>query len=150
MKARRQMKILEIVREQVVGTQEELARHLREQGIEVTQATVSRDIKELQLLKLPNGDGRYRYAMPPDQPSGVQAERMRRVFRECVVGIDWSENLVVVKALSGTGSAIGEAVDCLRWPEVVGTVAGDNTVLVVVRKREASPRLVEKLRALMG
>jgi len=143
------MRILEIIHERVVETQEELAQHLGEQGIRVTQATVSRDIKELRLLKVPCGDGRYRYALPVDQPSGAQAERMRRIFRESVVSIDWSENLIIVRSMSGAAAAVGEAVDELHWPEILGTVAGDNTVLVVARRRDGAGRLAERLRALM-
>jgi transcriptional regulator of arginine metabolism len=143
------MRILEIIHERVVETQDELAQHLGEQGIRVTQATVSRDIKELRLLKVPCGDGRYRYALPVDQPAGAQAERMRRIFRESVVSIDCSENLIIVRSMSGAAAAVGEAVDELHWPEVLGTVAGDNTVLVVARRRDGAGRLAERLRALM-
>lgn len=149
MKARRQMRILEIINARVIETQEELAGCLREQGIKVTQATVSRDVKELRLIKVPCGDGRYRYALPADQPAGVHAERMRRIFRESVVSIDWSENLVVVRSMSGAAAAVGEAVDGLHWPEVLGTIAGDNTVLVVARRRDGGANLAERLRALM-
>ena len=149
MKARRQMKILEIIRDRVVETQEELAEELRNRGIEVTQATVSRDIKDLHLVKAPSGDGRYRYALPEDQRPSRQADRLRRIFLECLVGLDCSENLILVKSLSGTGPAVGEAVDNLGWPEIVGTVAGDNTVLVVVRSRELTQVVMEKLRNFM-
>lgn len=149
MKARRQMKILEIIREQVIETQEDLARQLSAHGIEVTQATVSRDIKELQLLKIPSGDGKYRYGLPSGQPPAAQAERMRRIVRECVTRIDWAENIVVIRSLPGTGAAVGEALDSLKWAEIVGTVAGDNTVIVIIRNREAAIRTAERLRNLM-
>ncbi len=149
MKARRQMKILEIIRSEVVQTQEELAEKLAREGMEVTQATVSRDIKELQLIKVPNGDGRYRYAIPNGQSPRKQAERLKRIFKDAVLAINASENLIVVKTLSGTAPGVGEAIDTLDWPEVVGTVAGDNTVLVVAKDRETVPGVLEKLKDLL-
>lgn len=149
MKARRQMKILEIIRSEVVQTQEELAEKLAREGMEVTQATVSRDIKELQLIKVPNGDGRYRYAIPNGQSPRKQTERLKRIFKDAVLGINTSENLIVVKTLSGTAPGVGEAIDTLDWPEIVGTVAGDNTVLVVAKDRQTVPSILEKLKNLL-
>lgn len=148
MKARRQMKILEIIRDEVIETQEELARRLANEGMNVTQATISRDIKELSLIKIPTGDGRYKYALPDDQYSASASERMKRVLSDYCVGFDYSENLVLVKTLSGMAPGVGEAIDALRWKEIVGTVAGDNTVLVVVRPKEAVHYVVERLRNL--
>lgn len=149
MKARRQMKILEIIRERPVETQEELVQELRKLGMPVTQATVSRDIKDLNLVKVPTGDGRQRYAPPQDQVMAGFAERLRRVLRDTVLSLEASENLIVVKCLSGTAPAVGEAIDSLRWQEIAGTVAGDNTVLVVVRGRERSQSVLERLRQLI-
>jgi transcriptional regulator of arginine metabolism len=149
MKARRQMKILEIIRERPVETQEELARELRKLGISVTQATISRDIKDLNLIKVPTGDGRQRYAFPQDQVMAAHSERLRRVLQESVLDLDVSENLIVVKCLSGAAPAVGEALDNLRWQEIVGTVAGDNTVLVVIRGRERAQSIMERLRQLI-
>jgi len=146
MKARRQMKILEIVRAGVVETQEELANKLRAEGIDVTQATISRDIKELMLLKVPTGDGRYRYALPEDQYTSSAGERMKRVLEDYCLGFDYSENIIVVRTLSGMAPGVGEAMDALRWKEIVGTVAGDNTLLVVVRPKEAVPYVLERMR----
>lgn len=150
MKALRRMKILELIKDHVIETQQDLAHRLRQEGIEVTQATVSRDIKDLHLVKVPSGDGRYRYAVPDDQVAGWQTETMRRIFRDCLVNMDSSENLIVVKALPATGPAVGEAIDNLGWPEVVGTVAGDNTVLVVVRSREATSVVLDRFRRLVS
>jgi len=149
LKARRQMKILEIIRDVIVGTQEELAEHLRREGIDVTQATVSRDIKELNLIKVPAGDGRYRYALTDEQGATVQTDRMRRLFRDCLVSIDYSENIIVVKTLSATAPGVGEAIDGLHWKEIIGTVAGDNTVLVVVSPKETTGAVVERLKGLI-
>ncbi|HHT02421.1 MAG TPA: arginine repressor [Firmicutes bacterium] len=145
MKMRRQMKILEVIRNTVTETQEQLAERLREQGIDVTQATVSRDIKELRLIKVSSGDGRYRYALPEEHGSGQHVSRLRRLFRESVVGMDASGNLIVVRCLSATAPGVAEAIDRLYWPEVIGTVAGDNTVLVVVKPVDATAVVMQRL-----
>lgn len=142
------MKILELVRTHTIETQEELARLLRAEGIEVTQATVSRDIKELNLIKAPTGDGRYKYAIPEEQRSSAVFEKFRRIFSECCIGLDYSENILVIKALTGTAPAVAEAIDSLNLKEVVGTVAGDNTVFVLVRPKEAMMSVIERLRSL--
>ena len=146
MKAKRQRLILDIIQSMQIETQEELARELERRGMPVTQATVSRDIKELGLIKSPTADGRYCYALPDSAPGG--RERLRRLFRESLLDIDTSENLVVVKTLRGTAAAAGEAIDQLGWPEIVGTVAGDNTVLVVVRSREVAGQVADRFREL--
>jgi transcriptional regulator of arginine metabolism len=148
-KARRQMKILEIIRNQLIETQEELARYLRKEGIEVTQATVSRDIKELNLVKAPTGDGRYRYSIPEDQQAVGAAEKFKRLFADCCLSLDFAENIVVIKTLSGTAPGVGEAVDAMRIGDIIGSVAGDNTVLLVVRSRTVVQEVVERLRGLM-
>ncbi len=148
MKARRQAKILELIKNSVIETQEELAEALGREGIPVTQATVSRDIKELQLTKVPTGDGRYRYALPDEMPS-VTWDKRRRIFQESVLGVDYSENIIVVKSLPGTAPGVGAALDHLGWEEMIGSVAGDDAVLVVVRPKEAAPKVVERIRSLM-
>lgn len=148
MKARRQAKILEIIRNRIVETQEDLAESLNREGIQVTQATISRDIKELQLNKIPTGDGRYRYALPEDAPPGASDKR-RRIFRESVLGVDFSENLVVIKTLPGTAPGVGAAIDALGWKEIIGSVAGDDTVLIIMRSRDITSSVVERIRSLM-
>lgn len=150
MKALRQLKILELIRQKPIETQEELASELNRAGYSVTQATVSRDIKELNLIKVPTGDGRYRYAKADEGPTPVLTERMRRVFRDSLIGLDSAENLIVVRTLSGSAPGVGEAIDSLHWPEIAGTVAGDNTVLVVVRSRELVPGVLDRLQQLMS
>ncbi len=149
MKARRQMKILEIISTQVVETQEELAERLTEHGIQVTQATVSRDIKEMQLVKIPVGDGRYRYAQPDDPNLSGQSDRMLRIFRECILGMDYSDNLLVLSTIPATAAAVAEAVDGLRWKEIIGTLAGERMVFVACKPKESAPQLVERLNQLM-
>lgn len=149
MKPRRQMRILDLIRQHVVETQEELASHLRRDGIDVTQATVSRDIKELNLVKVPAGDGRYRYALPEDQGMISQFERMLRLMRECVVNVDYSENLLVLLTLPATAAVVSEAIDGLRWPEIIGTLSGERNVFAVIKPKEETAAVAERLRQLI-
>ena len=155
MKGLRHAKIRQIIESQIIETQEELADALRAAGIEVTQATVSRDIKELMLIKVPSGDGRYRYAFPSEQGLFVQSkaerlEKLERAFQDSVVGIDSSLNLIVIKTLPGMAQAVGYAVDYVKWPDIIGTVAGDDTVLVVVKTPEATPQVFSKFISFMS
>jgi len=148
LKARRQAKILEVIRHAVIETQEELAEALGRHGIPVTQATVSRDIKELQLNKVSTGDGRYRYALPEEAPSSSWDKR-RRIFRESVLEVEHSENIVVIKSLPGTAPGVASAIDHLGWTEMLGSVAGDDTVLVVIKPREVAAEIAQRIRGLM-
>lgn len=148
MKMLRHTKIKEIIENNVIETQEDLAVALRKQEIEVTQATVSRDIKELMLIKVPAGDGRYRYAFPIEQSAAFLQPRMERIFQDSVVGMDYSENIVVIKTLPGTAQAVAAAIDNTKWPDIIGTVAGDDNILVVVKPIDAVPRVIAKLQAL--
>ncbi len=132
-----------------MGTQEELAGALRQQGLAVTQATVSRDIKRLGLVKAPAGDGRSRYAIP-DRPSPVDVRRrLRQAATEYVLSIDAGEDLVVIHTLTGRANAVAAAIDDMRWDDVVGTLAGDDTILVVPRRRAARDSLVLRFRRLV-
>ena len=149
MKILRHAKIKEIVEQQVIETQEELAESLRSHGIEVTQATVSRDIKELRLIKVPTGDGRYRYAYRMEQSLLFSQSRMERMFRDSVVAIDYSENIIVLKTLPGGGQAVAATIDHAKWPEVIGTVAGDDNILVVVKPAQAAPTVADRFRGLL-
>jgi transcriptional regulator of arginine metabolism len=150
MKARRQTRILEIVRQGIIETQEELARRLEEEGFPVTQATVSRDIKELKLVKVPMGDGRYRYAPAAEPAVGVARERMLRLLREYVTGFDASENIVVLSTLPGMAEGVAEAIDNLHLPEVIGTLAGERVVFAVVKPRRAVAGFLTRLRDILG
>lgn len=147
-KANRQLKILEIIENREIETQEELAEQLKSEGFDVTQATVSRDIKELGLIKVLTKNNRYRYALPKGN-NNVVLDKLVRMFRDSILGFDHSENLIVVKTLSGTASAAAEAIDRLNWKEIIGTIAGDNTILVIVRKKEQVGHILEKFRSLM-
>jgi transcriptional regulator, ArgR family len=134
MKIARHAKILEIISEKEIETQEELAAELQKQGIDVTQATVSRDIKELRLIKVLTEDGkRYKYA-PRGKVDGHITDRLMTLLSESIVSVDYAGNIIVIKTLSGTAPAAAEAIDTLNWKNIVGTLAGDNTIFVLVEK----------------
>lgn len=146
-KAARQRLIQDIIHQEIVRTQEELAALLAERGLSATQATVSRDIKELRLIKVPYRDS-HRYAVPHPQDSAGAQERLTRVLHEVLVSVQVSENIVLVKTLSGGADVVSEAIDRLEWEDVAGTVAGDNTVLVVARDRSSAPNIADRLLSL--
>ncbi len=149
-RAERERRIREIIAQHAVETQEELVDLLRRQGLAVTQATVSRDIKRLGLVKVPSGDGGSRYAAP-DRPSpGDVVRRLQHAVREYVRSVDAGEDLVVVHTLTGRAHAVAAAIDEMQWEDVVGTVAGDDTILIVPRRRALRDRLLERLRRLMA
>jgi len=147
-KAARHARIRDIIGRQAIETQDELAEALRQMHIDVTQATVSRDIKELMLIKVPIGDGRYRYAYPASKDALFSNKRMERLFQDSVTGMDFSENIIVVKTLPGTANAVASALDHAGWPDILGTVAGDDSILVVVKPKEAVRTVMKKLEAL--
>lgn len=136
MKGQRQFKIRELVASRDIETQEELANLLRETGFAVTQATVSRDIKEMQLIKVPMDDGRYKYALPAVQPRVNATQKLRRTLADNFVSVDHAENLIVMKCLPGTANAVAALIDQLDWPGLMGTVSGDDTILIIARKKE--------------
>ena len=135
MKAKRQALIREIVEAQSIQTQEELAEALRAHGMVVTQATVSRDIREMHLLKVLAEDGSYRYATMEKSDSGMN-DRLIRMLTDSVVEMNSANNLIVIHTLPGSAHVAAEAIDNLKWPETIGTIAGDNTILVIVRTNE--------------
>ena len=137
MKNARQTAILRLIEQSDIETQEELAGRLKEQGIMVTQATVSRDIKELRLLKVLSSTGRYKYATADRAENGL-SDRFVRSFRESVLSIDYASNIIVIKTLAGSANAAAEAIDSMRLPQVLGTMAGDNTILAIARDEETA------------
>ena len=145
MKIKRHAVIRDIIENSLVETQEDLAAALRARHIDVTQATVSRDIKTLMLVKVPAGNGRYRYALPREKGALLSKERMARLFYDSVVSLDYSENIVVVKTLPGAANAVASILDRMSWQEIVGTVAGDDSILVVVKPKEAAPEVVRRM-----
>ena len=148
MKAKRQALIREIVENQSIQTQEELADALAAHGMVVTQATVSRDIKEMHLLKVLAEDGSYRYATMDKEEQGT-SDRLIRMLADSVVSMDSANNLIVIRTLPGSAHVAGEAVDSLRWSEVLGTIAGDNTILVIARSNEDVEPVLRRFRALI-
>lgn len=124
--------ILELIERNDIETQEDLAQMLKEQGIGVTQATVSRDIKELRLIKVLTDTGAYKYATVDKAEAGLK-ERLIRIFSDSVVTVTSSNNLVIIKTLSGSANAAAEAIDSLHWNEIAGTIAGDNTIFIAVK-----------------
>ena len=144
MKKRRQAKILEIISKYETETQEDLQKYLHEAGFEVTQATISRDIKELQLVKILSSTGKYKYAQP-SHDEGPLSDRFSNIFKETVKSTAHSGNIVLLKTLSGCASAAAEALDSIGLPHVIGSVAGDNTIMFVVDDPENSPAVVEIL-----
>ncbi len=143
MKTKRHRKILEIIKENIVGTQEELAELLKQDGFNVTQATVSRDIKELALIKISVGNDRYRYSLPTDIT--VSETRLRFMLKEFVLNYAASENILIVRTAPGNANAVASALDNAQWAEILGSVAGDDTILVVARKKEEIPDIIDKL-----
>jgi len=148
-KGLRHAKIKEIIEHRVIETQEDLADALRRENIIVTQATVSRDIKELMLVKTPTSDGRYHYALPQEQNIVFSQSRMERTFRDSLVAIDHSLNIIVLKTLPGTAQAIAYTVDSVKWPEILGTVAGDDTIFIIVKPPEAVQQVLARFKALV-
>lgn len=150
MKVARQRRIKQIIENQVIETQSELAEELRKQGFQVTQATISRDIKELGLIKVPEGANSSKYSMPIKVPSGNMSERIKRMFRDNVTELDFSENLVLIRTMPGSAMAVASCIDHLGWNEVLGSVAGDDTILVIIKPKEAVPDLMKKFEELMN
>lgn len=148
MKTARQVAILDIIQKQDVETQEELAEALRDRGISVTQATVSRDIKELRLLKVMTSGGVYKYATPDKAENGL-TDRFIRMLAESLLSVHISGNMLVIKTLSGSAGVAAEAIDGLNWPEVLGTIAGDNTIFMVVRKESEGPAIAKRIEEMM-
>ncbi|MBQ1906829.1 MAG: arginine repressor [Firmicutes bacterium] len=139
----RKEKILEIIASERISTQQELAGRLNSEGFNVTQATVSRDIRDLGLIKRSEPGLKGWYALPKKEIK--LSDRFAKILRETVTDIKTAENLVVVHTLSGCGSPTGEAIDSMGLDDVVGTLAGDNTVLIIVSSHEKVPGVVEKL-----
>lgn len=147
MKSKRHAKIKEIIETGHIETQDDLANALSAEGIEVTQATVSRDIKELMLVKVPDVNGHYRYALPSVPTANVPPERITRVFRDSVIDVLGSLCMVVLRTHPGTASSVAYAIDYMKWQEVLGSIAGDDTVFVAVADKAAVEMLIKRIQA---
>ena len=148
MKSMRHNIILEIIESKDIETQEELAEELKRRNIQVTQATVSRDIKELRLVKALADGGKYKYATVERAEKGM-SDRLIRILSESIMSIESASNLMVIKTLSASASVAGEAIDSMKWPEVLGTISGDNTILVIARSEAAVESLRQRFDALI-
>lgn len=148
MKSMRHAMILEIIESKDIETQSELAEELKRHGVNVTQATVSRDIKDLKLIKALSEKGGYKYATAERVEKDI-SDRLIRIFSESVLSINAAENIVVIKTLTGSANAAAEAIDSLHWPEIVGTLAGDNTIFVVVQSKEAVSNVVARYQSML-
>ena len=136
MKNKRQFKILELIDKYSVETQEDLADKLKEEGFDVTQATISRDIKELRILKVLDASGRYKYSARSVETEDKMQKKFESIFRECVTNIDCAGNMVVIKTLTGLASGAAAAIDSMNISQILGTLAGDDTIFIVFRTDE--------------
>ncbi|SKA82052.1 transcriptional regulator, ArgR family [Caloramator quimbayensis] len=149
MKIARHAKILEIIGEKDIETQEELVDELRNAGIDVTQATVSRDIKELKLIKVLSNSGKYKYAHIAESKN-ILTDKFINIFTQSVINIDYVNNIVIVKTLFGSGPAAGEAIDNMGLDGLVGSVAGDNTLILIARTPEKAQEIVLKFKKILN
>lgn len=142
-KGQRLIKIRELIGTKEIETQDDLVDHLKKEGFNVTQATVSRDIKELHLVKVPLLDGRYKYSLPADQRFNP-LQKLKRALTDSFVGIDFTQNLLILKTLPGNAQAVGSLIDHLDWQEIMGSICGDDTCLIICRTNEDAVTINEK------
>ncbi|MGN7468827.1 transcriptional regulator AhrC/ArgR [Brevibacillus sp. SAFN-007a] len=142
-KGQRHIRIRDIISNHEVETQDELVERLRAAGFNVTQATVSRDIKELHLVKVPLPDGRYKYSMPAEQKFNP-LQKLKRMLVDSFVSIDQADHFIVLKTLSGHANAVAELIDNLPWEEIMGTISGDNTILIICRSKENTAEVTKR------
>lgn len=149
MKTKRQTKMLELIKKHDIETQEELSDYLQKEGYQVTQATVSRDIRELKLTKVAMSNGRQKYAALTEANEDL-SEKYTRVFRDAFVSMDMAQNILVIKTVSGMAMAVAAAVDAMNWNEVVGCIAGDDTIMCAIRTVEDTTAVMEKIRKIVS
>ncbi len=148
MKKSRHQKIKELVEQYEIETQEELADRLKEAGYAVTQATVSRDIRELKLSKIPMGDGRQKYTILIHSDHYL-SDKYIRVLRDGFVSMDMAQNILVIKTVSGMAMAVAAAVDAMKLKEIVGSIAGDDTIMMAIRTVEDTEIVIGKIRSVL-
>ena len=144
MKVARHEKIIELIRQYEIDTQEELAARLNEAGFKVTQATVSRDIRALKMTKVAGSNGKSRYAILEEHTPDS------RVLKDAVIAMNIGQNIVVVKTIPGMAMAAAAALDAMKWPEILGCIAGDDTIMCVVKTSEQAPGVVQKLGGILS
>ena len=150
MKSQRQAKILEIISNKSIETQEQLLSELQAEGFRGTQATISRDIKELRIVKELTSLGTYRYTISASDLGSSFSARLNTIFRECVISFDYAQNIIVIRTLPGLASAAGSAIDAMNMSAVVGTLAGDDTVMIVMRDTNAAATLCGEIKSLLN
>ncbi len=150
MKSQRQAKILEIISTKNVETQEQLLDALQKEGFRGTQATISRDIKELRIVKELTNLGTYRYAAAANEIDSGFTARLNTIFRECVVNVDYAQNIIVIHTLPGLAQAAGSAIDAMNTNSIVGSLAGDDTVMVVMRDNHAAALFCGEIKSLIS
>ena len=144
MKRTRQEAILRVISQYEVETQQELAQRLKEEGFEVTQATVSRDIRDMKLSKMPTGEGHQKYVRFHNDEKHLSGKYVN-VLKEGFVSIDMAQNILVVKTVSGMAMAVAAAIDAMKYPEIVGSIAGDDTIMMAVRTVEDTKSLMNQI-----
>ena len=149
MKSKRQEKILELISEFEIETQVELLFYLNKFGFEATQATISRDIRELKLTKIIGSTGNYRYAASEAAPVAKNSPKFNGVLVDSIQKVSYANNIIVLKTFPGLANAIGSGIDALHTPEILGCVAGDDTVIIVLSSEDAAKDISEKLRHMM-
>ena len=148
MKTNRQSKIIEIIQKNEVETQDELSALLEKDGFRVTQATVSRDIRELKLTEIPTASGRQKYAVIADAPENL-SKKYERVLREGFLSMDMAQNILVIKTVSGMASAVCAAIDAMKMREIVGSIAGDDTIMCAIRTVDDTYAVMKKIRRIV-
>ena len=149
MKYNRQNEIIALISELEIETQEELSEQLRRRGYMVTQATISRDIRELKLVKVAGAGGKYKYALPHHEETAISS-KFYNLLVETLTGVYSANNIVVVKTCAGMAQGAGAAIDSMGRDDIVGSVAGDDTIIIVMRTNEAAAILVSELREIIG
>jgi transcriptional regulator of arginine metabolism len=144
-KSRRQKIIRKIVDNENIVTQSQLTEELRKRGFDVTQATVSRDIKELGLIKMVSDKDSFRYSFPAGFIAGNSLRRTKKMLRDNLLRIESSQNIIVVHSLPGTAQGIAFCLDGLAWEEILGTVAGDDTIIIILKENESAAAIIERL-----
>ena len=149
MKLDRQNVIMEIITKQDIETQNQLLEALAARGVKSTQATLSRDIRDMRLIKELGPNGNYRYVMAASQDSTDLDARLKKIFKECVLSYDLAQNILVIKTVAGMAMAVCLAIDAMNWSEVVGSIAGDDTIMCAIRTTEDTPRVMDKIRKIV-
>ncbi len=150
MKHKRHEEIISIVNSFNIETQDDLIDKLRARGYEVTQATVSRDIRELKLTKTATGNNKYKYAVPSNNDAVIYSSKYQYIVQETIISVDYACNMIVFKTLAGMAQAAAAAIDAIGWNELVGTIAGDDTIFVVMRSEEKAKEYTENFKKVLN